>query len=280
MSSTATPTTNVAKAAAAAKAAKAAETTVENAATTATTTTAQARGRDTTARGGRSNSAREAAIERHRQRSKSAVRKPKSAGSKLKGMVKSGWKSFKGSKSSSSVKSSSAASHASRDTTESTPAVLQTTATAAASEKLLDNSTTSSLELVVLLMDPTSRRFELLQLEFDSAKAKVSDLLTQIPLSVTEQCLQSLDYVGVLDGAGNLQEGSTRLLEAFGQNSGSVFTTHTQKMVLVAKPKGLSTKETMRLAKPILADTAVSKMVRTVLFCFVFECDILSLVVF
>ena len=108
----------------------------------------------------------------------------------------------------------------------------------------------------MLLMDPLSRRFELLQLEFDSSRAKVSDLLTQIPLSVTEPALQAQPYVGVLDSSANLQECSTRLLEAIGKPD-----TSKAKMVLVAKPKGLSTKETMRLTKPILTDAQVSKMV-------------------
>jgi hypothetical protein len=115
----------------------------------------------------------------------------------------------------------------------------------------------AALELVVLLMDPVSRRFELLQLEFDSTRAKVSDLLTQIPLSVTESSLQQQQYSGVLDSTGSLQEGPVRLLEAFRYHT----TSTSNKMVLVAKPRGVSSKECMRLAKPILTDTQVSIMV-------------------
>jgi hypothetical protein len=205
---------------------------------------------------------REHAPSTHRSRSRSRLRKPKLAGSKLKGMVKSGWKSFKRSSSSraSSSSNASASDVASKDTFDSV-ALLNTATTTA----LLDSSNndkkdmapTTTLELVVLLMDPLSRRFELLQLEFDSSRAKVSDLLTQIPLSVTEPALQEQPYVGVLDSSGNVQEGSTRLLQAFASSD-----TNKAKMVLVAKPKGISTKETMRLAKPILTDAQVSKMVR------------------
>ena len=48
-----------------------------------------------------------------------------------------------------------------------------------------------TLQLVLLLMDPKTRRFELLQLEFDSDKARVSDILAQIPISVTEPLLEN-----------------------------------------------------------------------------------------
>ena len=42
------------------------------------------------------------------------------------------------------------------------------------------DSTAKPLQIFVLLMDPTSRRFELLQLEFDANKATVGDIQHQI----------------------------------------------------------------------------------------------------
>lgn len=220
-----------------------------------------------------------------RPRSRSRLRKPKVAGSKLKGLVKSGWQSMK--KLSSSKNSTASSDMASRTSTDNGSIALNSeigggTAAVGSSKiaaiKSILNSTAgakaaaaaamseSALELVVLVLDPISERFELLQLEFDSWKAKVSDLLTQIPLSVTEPALQELPYVGVLDHRGSLQEGGTRLVEAFGGSSSPskkrwAAATANTKLVLVAKPKGLSTKETVRLAKPILTNTQVSKMV-------------------
>jgi hypothetical protein len=129
----------------------------------------------------------------------------------------------------------------------------------------------SAMELVVLLMNPACRRFELLKLEFDSSQTKVSDLLTRIPLSATEPKLQEQQFVGVLDHRGHLEDGSTKILEAFRnrvenangnhsqRNKASTTSTITRKLVLVAKPKGLSTEETMRLAKPMLTCTQVDK---------------------
>jgi hypothetical protein len=230
--------------------------------------------------------ARDHAPSTHRGRSRSALRKPKS----VKRMLKSGWnsvrKNLSSQRSNASAASNDVASRAS--TTDSVAlsesagigkqpleTILTTTAgtgvaaTGAGLVSTLDDDA-SALELVVLLMDPISRRFELLQLEFDSARAKVSDLLTQIPLSVTETSLQTQEYSGVLDSTGNVQEGSVRLMEAFGYTSRNDNNNiNNNKMVLVAKPKGISSKECMRLAKPILSDTQVAKMVRQFFFMFV-----------
>jgi hypothetical protein len=165
------------------------------------------------------------------------------------------------------------------------------------------SGTSAGLDLVVLLMDPISHRFELLQLEFDEKlKAKVSDLLTQIPISVTEPSLKSIVYDGILDhnyyrssvavaldatavvvsskdndavGRGQYKVlPSSRIVEAFGGGNGSTSSSKSKtatpntKMVLVARPTGISDAETLRLARPILTNKDVSKMVS-------FECCIM-----
>lgn len=108
-----------------------------------------------------------------------------------------------------------------------------------------------SLQLVLLLMDPATRRFELLQLEFDSDKARVSDIIAQIPVSVTEAAIRQQKYDGVIDQTAVKMDELTKLVDFC---SG--------KTVLVALPKGLSVKECARLARPILSDVQVVKMVR------------------
>jgi hypothetical protein len=107
------------------------------------------------------------------------------------------------------------------------------------------------LKVVLLLMDPQTRRFELLQLEFDSLKALVSDVLAQIPVSVTEDALRKQGYSGVCGHAGH-EMTSDNLLATFCHGND----------VLVAIPTGLSAKECARLAKPILGDVKVGAMVR------------------
>jgi hypothetical protein len=106
------------------------------------------------------------------------------------------------------------------------------------------------LKVVLLLMDPETRRFELLQLEFDSDKALVSDVLTQIPVAVTEEVLKKQTYIGIC-GAAGAEMNSGILLSEFCQGND----------VLVAVPDGVPASECARLARPILNDEKVINMV-------------------
>jgi len=108
----------------------------------------------------------------------------------------------------------------------------------------------TNLQLVMLLMDPKSRRFELLQLEFDSDKARVSDVIAQIPLSVTEETLKTLAFAGVIDASGKVMTGDVRLVD-FCKG----------KTVLAAVPEGVAAKDCVKLARPIICDKQVDKMV-------------------
>ena len=107
------------------------------------------------------------------------------------------------------------------------------------------------LKVVLLLMDPETRRFELLQLEFDSLKALVSDVLAQIPVSVTEEALRLQKYTGI-SGKDGIEMSPTKLLASFCKGN----------EVLVAIPEGVPAKECARLARPILSDEKVVTMVR------------------
>jgi hypothetical protein len=106
------------------------------------------------------------------------------------------------------------------------------------------------LKIVLLLMDPVTRRFELLQLEFDSLNATVNDILVQIPVSVTEEALRKQKYVAIC-GPDAKEKSSTDMLSNFCVGNG----------VLVAIPDGLQSRECVRLATPILSDTKVTQMV-------------------
>jgi hypothetical protein len=107
------------------------------------------------------------------------------------------------------------------------------------------------LKVVLLLMDPETRRFELLQLEFDSLKALVSDVLAQIPVSVTEEALRLQTYTGIA-GKDGIEMAPSKLLATFCKGN----------EVLVAIPQGVPAKECARLARPILSDEKVVNMVR------------------
>jgi len=108
------------------------------------------------------------------------------------------------------------------------------------------------LRMVILLMDVKTRRFELLQLEFDSEKALVSDVLSQVPVSVTEESLRSQPYQGVVTSSGAEMKSDVKL-STFCQGSD----------VLVAVPKDLDPKEVARLSKPILSDPKVIGMLKS-----------------
>eukprot|EP00521_Asterionellopsis_glacialis_P006088 CAMPEP_0195280904 /NCGR_PEP_ID=MMETSP0707-20130614/425_1 /TAXON_ID=33640 /ORGANISM="Asterionellopsis glacialis, Strain CCMP134" /LENGTH=439 /DNA_ID=CAMNT_0040339733 /DNA_START=112 /DNA_END=1431 /DNA_ORIENTATION=- len=107
----------------------------------------------------------------------------------------------------------------------------------------------SSLQIVLLLMDPTTRRFELLQLEFDSNESLVSHVLEQVPLSVTEETLKTQKYTGVCDRFGMEMIDTMKLSKFCGNHD-----------VILAIPEGTSSKDTSHLAKNILKDEKVVNM--------------------
>ena len=84
-------------------------------------------------------------------------------------------------------------------------------------------------------MDPDTRRFELLQLEFDSLRALVSDVLAQISVSVTEEALRLQTYTGIT-GRDGIEMTSSNLLAAFCKGN----------EVLVAIPDGVTAKTCAR----------------------------------
>jgi hypothetical protein len=130
------------------------------------------------------------------------------------------------------------------------------------------------LKVALLLMDPNTRRFELLQLQFDSLKALVSDALNQIPVSAKEESLRSQQYSGICGKSATLVA-SDRLLTTFCDVND----------VLVAVPTLLTAQECTRLAKPILSDDKVLSMVGLAwlleamffFFCCLFVCPRLTL---
>lgn len=69
------------------------------------------------------------------------------------------------------------------------------------------------IHVILLLMDPETRRFELLQLEFDSSFAKVSDIFTRIAISATEPSLKSQEYETLTDLKGQELQSTKNLAE-------------------------------------------------------------------
>jgi hypothetical protein len=138
-------------------------------------------------------------------------------------------------------------------TSRSTPAAATTSGEAKTGDGAAEGEGKKEylLKVVLLLMDPDTRRFELLQLEFDSLKALVSDVLAQIPLSVTEESLRLKSYTSITSRDG-VDWSPDKLLSSFCKGND----------ILVAVPTGVPAKECARLARPILSDDKVVSMVR------------------
>mmetsp|Transcript_12467 Transcript_12467/g.15801 ORF Transcript_12467/g.15801 Transcript_12467/m.15801 type:complete len:407 (-) Transcript_12467:286-1506(-) len=107
------------------------------------------------------------------------------------------------------------------------------------------------VQVILLIMDPQTRRFELLQLEFDSAMAKVSDIYKQIPTAATEDVLQNATYKAIITPKGEELKQDASLSDYV-----------TGASVVIAVPE--SSEETLEkcasMAVPILTNSKVHKM--------------------
>jgi hypothetical protein len=104
-------------------------------------------------------------------------------------------------------------------------------------------------------MDPQTRRFELLQLEFDAQIAKVEDIFSQIPISATEPSLKNQTYVSICTPSGTEMDSSKELSEYV-----------TKAAVVIAVPEfpdgSNGVESAVKMAKPILSNPKVARMVR------------------
>lgn len=119
--------------------------------------------------------------------------------------------------------------------------------------KKTDSSVTSELgvtiDVILLLLDSGSRRFELLQLEFDSSKAVVQDIISQIPFSATEETLRNQAYSEICVPGGLVMD-SNEIISKYCKGS----------EVLIAVPAGINAEECQKLSKPILSDPNITKL--------------------
>jgi hypothetical protein len=107
------------------------------------------------------------------------------------------------------------------------------------------------LHVILLLMDTKTRRFELLQLEFDSGNAKVKDIFDQIPLSATEPTLKNQPYGRLCNLKGDNLD-SNADLKSYISGAGIVIAVPAD-----AKEKSASV---ARMANPILTNSKVHSM--------------------
>jgi len=108
---------------------------------------------------------------------------------------------------------------------------------------------TSNIQLILLVMDPDSRRFELLRLDFNPEKALVKDILSQIERAAEEETLRTLLYTQVCDRSGKVMDNETKLSKYF-EGSG----------IVIAVKDDIEPEYCARLAKPILNDPKIVEM--------------------
>lgn len=112
------------------------------------------------------------------------------------------------------------------------------------------------VSLVLLLVDPETLRFELLQLDFETPEAaKVMDVLDQIKDSVTEPVIRKQDFYAVVDRRGNQFSAATSLPKALTNR-------RRNRDILIGLSRGVSADKCGRLARSILGDAKVIGMVR------------------
>jgi hypothetical protein len=110
--------------------------------------------------------------------------------------------------------------------------------------------------LVILLLDPDSLRFELLQLELEKPSGlKVKDVLGQLEESITEPALQPLKFIALVDRAGGVNKPDAPLTKAMKHRQ------HPFKDILVGLVKGGNVEELFKRVRPILGDPNVGRMV-------------------
>lgn len=128
------------------------------------------------------------------------------------------------------------------------------------SRSKLESSSPSTTKIFVLLLHPESKIFELIQLVYPSATTTVGDILTMLPHNATEPALSTQPYVG-------LTRPKKRSADYMAPNVWASRSQARPSMALcngevaVALPQGYTHNEIVRLAKKILANSKIQKLV-------------------
>ena len=106
------------------------------------------------------------------------------------------------------------------------------------------------IHVILFLMNPNTRKFEILLLDFDASKARVKELLAQVPTAANEESFRTQRFSGVANADGREMIDSHRLSQY-----ASDWT------VAVAIPDGMTSKECVEVAEPIMKDPRVKELV-------------------
>ena len=124
-----------------------------------------------------------------------------------------------------------------------------------ASPELDANPTNDEIHIALLLINSRTRRFEILQLHFDSRNAKVEDIFSQISTKVIEPSLKNQTYVDICTPTGYKLDKSKILSDYVAKAA-----------VLIAVPvsetpdEGDGLEAATKMAKPLLGNPKVEKI--------------------
>jgi len=133
-------------------------------------------------------------------------------------------------------------------------------------------TSSTAVDIVLLLMDNETRRFELLQVDLDSPTARVKDILVKIPDHATEPSLKFQTFGIVCDRHGQIMDTEKSLADFFTVLADTSNAHHQHTFLLLAvtsKNNDLKGADCAKLAKPILTHSKIAKMV-CVYMCLIF----------
>lgn len=124
------------------------------------------------------------------------------------------------------------------------------------------DSPLSTVKICLLLLEPESKLFELIQLVYPRKNTKVGDLLKMIPKNATEAALASQSYVGITRPKRRSEPITDLKLLASNSVTVSQETANiAQGEIIIAIPAHSSSSQIVSLAKQILASSHIQKLI-------------------
>lgn len=119
----------------------------------------------------------------------------------------------------------------------------------------------NSYKIFLLLLQPESKIFELIQLIYLPNDTTIGDIISMIPANATEQALGSQDYTGLCRPKTQEEIVDTELL-ASETSAGAESAKITLGEILVAIPKGYTGPDVAALSKQILSNPKIVKLLK------------------
>jgi len=111
------------------------------------------------------------------------------------------------------------------------------------------------IQVVLFLTDNTKSRFELVKFDLDSSKARINEMLNEIPNLATDETLRAKKYVAICSRKG-AEMGKFKLVNEYFRREGN----NTVSNFALAVQEGMTAKDAVRVSKPILSDDKILSM--------------------